>query len=64
MRKRSVGLAVLTLVAAVGLLVGHAHAATFPKTNIRFAHTGSAGISFHEGVERFAQLVKERTGAP
>jgi len=62
MRKRSVGLLVLTLVAAVGLLGGHAAAATFPKTNIRFAHTGVAGIPFHEGVERFAQLVKERTG--
>ena len=62
MRKRSVGLAVLTLVAAIGLLVGHGSAGTFPKTNIRFAHTGVAGIPFHEGVERFAQLVKERTG--
>lgn len=50
MRKRSIGLAVLTLVVAVGLLVGHAQAATFLKTNIRFAHTGVAGIPFHKGV--------------
>ena len=45
MRKRSVGLVVLTLVAAIGLLVGHGFAGTFPKTNIRFAHTGVAGMS-------------------
>ena len=62
MRKRSVGFVVLALLAGLGLLVGQASAATFPKTNIRFAHTGVAGIPFHEGVERFAQLVKERTG--
>jgi tripartite ATP-independent transporter DctP family solute receptor len=47
----------LTLIAC-----GTASAATFPKTNIRFAHTGVPGIPFHEGVERFAQLLKERTG--
>jgi len=52
-------------VIAVGVLTifaGTTWAGTFPKVNIKFAHTGVPGIPFHEGVEKFAQLVKERTG--
>jgi len=66
MRRRSVGLPASTLTIALLALVllpfGMASAGTFSKTNIRFAHTGVPGIPFHEGVERFAQLLKERTG--
>ena len=56
------GIVVLLVPALVLLPGGMASAGTFPKTNIRFAHTGVPGIPFHEGVEKFAQLVKERTG--
>lgn len=59
------GILGLAIVAAILLALGAVHpaaAGTFAKTNIRFAHTGVPGIPFHEGVERFAQLVKERTG--
>ena len=65
MCRRSIGLAAFTLITLLTstlLLFGTTSAATFPKTNIRLAHTGVPGIPFHEGAERFAQLVKERTG--
>ena len=64
MRRRSIGLAAFALIAlltSTRFFFGIASAASFPKTTIRFAHTGVPGIPFHEGVERFAQLVKERT---
>ena len=64
MRRCSIVLPTFTLVTFLTLTLlsfGITSAATFPKTTIRFAHTGVPGIPFHEGVERFAQLVKERT---
>jgi tripartite ATP-independent transporter DctP family solute receptor len=61
-RKHTLGTAIVAVIVLALSTLHPAAAGTFPKTNIRFAHTGVPGIPFHEGVERFAQLVKERTG--
>ena len=37
-------------------------ASSFPNVTIKFAHTGVPGIAFNDGVDRFAALVKERSG--
>ena len=65
MRNRSMriltGLALVALV-AIGTGGPLAGAATFPKMEIKAGHQGEPEMSYTKGAEKFAELVKERTG--
>jgi tripartite ATP-independent transporter DctP family solute receptor len=66
MAKRSTGSLVLTIIVALALVTlgaGPALAgAAFPKMEIKAGHQGAPTMSYTHGVDKFAQLVKERTG--
>ena len=60
--KKNQGLVALSIVAALGLGMSAAVAQTFPKMDLRLAHTAARSHAHHEAAEAFAKNISDRTG--